>query len=189
MENYDKFRARHAEKKQVGNFTPAELAALDKRLPADIINFLEEEGRASYSTGTLWTIHPNEFHEILSEWGLDGNKCYAFIRTAFGGCIYYTKKKFYSFDSLTGTINNLNDDIYTMMNVYLTFDFLLHDTWHLQYLENRTDLPALQADELYALVPALPFGGSFESSQLEVVKMREHLAFLAELFDNKVRKL
>jgi hypothetical protein len=189
METYEKFRARHPKEKQLGNFSDSELATLDKKLPADIINFLKEEGRASYSNNTLWTIHPAEFHEILSDWGLDGNKCYAFIRTAFGGCIYYTKKKFYSFDSLTGIINNLNDDVYTLMSVYLTFDFLLHDTWHLQYLENRTDLPAIQADEIYGLVPALSFGGSFETSALEVVKMREHLAFLAELFDNKVQKL
>lgn len=189
METYDKFRARHAGKKQVGNFTPAELAVLDKKLPADIINFLKEEGRAGYSNNTLWTIHPAEFHDILSDWGLDGNKCYAFIRTAFGGCIYCSKKNFYSFDSLSGTINNLNDDVYTLMNVYLTFDFLLHDTWHLQYLETRIDLPAILPDEVYGLVPALPFGGSLETSKFEVVKMREHLAFLAELFANKVQKL
>ena len=189
METFEKFRARHSDKKQLGNFTDAELAALDKKLPADIINFLKEEGRASYSNYTLWTIHPQEFHDILSEWGLDGNKCYAFIRTAFGGCIYYTKKKFYSFDSLTGTINNLNDEVYALMSLYLNFTFLLHDTWHLQYLENRTDLPPIQADEVYGLVPALPFGGNLETSKFEVVKMHEHLAFLAELFDNKVRKL
>jgi hypothetical protein len=189
MSAYERFDERHGSKKYIGAFTADELAAMAKKLPAELVDFLTLEGRSTYSNNTLWTIYPGEFHDILSDWGLDGNKCFAFFRTAFGGCIYYHRKNFYSFDSLTGTINLLNDDVYTLLNLYLSFGFLLNDTWHLNYVENRDDIPKIAYDEVYALVPALPFGGSFDTSKLEVVKMREHLAFLAQLFDNKVRKL
>lgn len=189
MIDHEKFTARHAQRHQIAPFSAVDLADMAKKLPPDIVEFLSAEGRCSYSNGTLWTVYPGEFHEILSDWGLDGKKCHAFFRTAFGGCIYYFRKKFYFFDSLTGTINCLNDDVYTLISAYLTMTFLLHDTWHLQHLEDRADLPAPLPDEIYGLVPALPFGGSFESSRLEVVKMREHLAFLAECLGNQVKKL
>lgn len=188
MITYEEFREVHHSKNQFGVFTDKELSALAEKLPLDIVNFLKEEGRCSYSNQIIWTCHPNEFYEILSQWGL-GKNCHAFIRTAFGGCIYYSRKNFYSFDSIKGTINNLNDEVYTLINVFLTFNFLLNHTWHLNILDSRKNLPLLKPDEIYALVPALPLGGSLENSQLEVVKMFEHLSFLAQLFDGKVRKL
>lgn len=175
-----KFRARHPDKRDIGPFSSAELATMAKNLPAEIAEFLAKEGRCSYSGDRLWTVHPGEFHAILTDWGLDGKKCHAFIRTAFGGCVYYTRKNFYSFDSLTGTVNCLNDDIYTLMSVYLTFTFLLHDTWHLDRLDGRTDLPGLLPDEVYAVQP---------DGELTVAKMQDQLAALARSFDHKVTRL
>lgn len=189
MASYDQFKTKFPEKKILRSFTNDEISALDKKLPKEIVEFLSEEGLSSYANGLLWTTHPESFYSILSEWGLDGNKCHAFLRTAFGGCIYYFRKKFYSFDSLTGTINCLNDDIYTLLNVYLTFDFLLQDTWHLDQIKNDIIIRQLKQDEILALVPALPLGGSFETSKFEIVKMFEHQNFLAQLFNNKVNKL
>lgn len=38
------------------------------------------------------------------------------------------------------------------------------------------------------LVPALPLGGSFESSKLQPGKMFEHLSILAELYGNQAEE-
>lgn len=47
-------------------------------------------------------------------------------------------------------------------------------------------MPQLEQDEIYAIIPSLPLGGGQETSKLEVVKMREHLAILSELYGNNI---
>ena len=74
------------------------------------------------------------------------------------------------------------------MNLMLTSDSILESCYFDIYEKHKTG-NQLQYDEIYALLPALPIGGSFETSKYEVVKMREHLGFLAQLFGNQVRKI
>lgn len=188
---YEGFKERHyPQKKQWGFFSEQDLAGIGKDVPQDVIDFLTLEGLSSYSNHFLWTTLPKDFHDVLTEWGLAGNKCYTFMRSAFGACIFYSRKKYFYLDPLEGRVVSLGDDLYLLLNYMLKLDIILESGFFHDYFQNmKTDPQLLHPDEIFAFVPALPVGGSFEISSVEVVKMKEHLFFLAQLFDGKATQI
>lgn len=188
---YEGFKKRHfSQKKEWENYSSAELKILKDKLPSGIFEFLVEEGLASYSDNFLWTAYPSEFHTILSSWGLNGEKCFTFMRSAFGSCIYYKKNEFFYLDPIEGRIVSLGDDPYLLLNISLVLDSILANGFYLDYYQTlKADHSILQPDEVFAFSPALQSGGSFATSKVEVLKMKEHLIFLAGLFDHKAKRI
>ncbi len=188
---YEGFKERYyPTKKKWEDFSEEELMVLKRNLPLDVIDFLREEGLASYCDNFLWTTLPDVFHEILTAWGIKGENCFALMRTAIGACIYFHRKEFFYLDPIFGRIVSMGDDFYMLLNIFLKLEVILNDGFFEDKYKNIEKKPKLlQPDQMYAFVPAIPLGGSFESSKVEIVKMKEHLFFLSQLFEGKARRI
>ncbi|GAB3027882.1 GAD-like domain-containing protein [Spirosoma pulveris] len=192
MVNYDEFLEEHIPKRQFGYFSDSELQGMAEKLPEEIVQFLTSEGICSYSNNFLWTTSPDHFNGVLAQWGLNESTCIPFLRTAFGAFIYYNRrnKKIYLLDPLLGRRMDLADDLDDLLNMMLMLDTILENGFFIsQFKHLSVDVQTLQPDEIVALFPALPLGGSFETSKEEVVKMKEHLILLAQLFGGKARRV
>ena len=66
------------------------------------------------------------------------------------------------------------------LNEFVPSTQFLELTHHSVYTDKNV-LAETAFDEMYAFVPAISLGGSFEESNLELVKMREHLIILAQI--------
>lgn len=191
MITYDGFKEKYYPGKKLWRyFDEAEILAIDIAVPKDVIDFLEIEGLSSYANGFMWTLIPNEYHRILTAWGMDGEKCFAFLRSAFGALVFYFEKQFYYLDPLGGRIISIGDDFYFLLNYMIRSETILENGFFENYyLTLPLPKDALEPDEVFAFVPALPIGGNPETSKIEIVKMKEHLYFLAQLFDGKATRV
>ena len=172
-----------------GSFSEKDLALLSEfKIPVDIIGFLQTEGRVTYKDDFFSTTLPQEHFQTFSEWGLNGKKCFAFLKTAFGSLCFLYKDKIFQLDPISGNLYKGRFRFCEFMNLLVTMDSFLESCYFDIYQKIETK-QLLEFDEIYAFVPALSLGGSFETSKTEVVKMREHLSFLAQLFDGEARHI
>lgn len=173
--------------KKIGTFPERELLELKGKIPTDLLEFLNQEQKSIYGNGFFWTILPADYHDILNNWGLDGDNCYAFLRSSFGCIVYWSNEKCYGLNVQDGSNNPITgNDITRLFNFTLTWDINLEVGFCYDlHIEHRDNLPELKEDEMYTLVPSLPLGGDRETSKVEVVKIREQLDILAQLFDHK----
>jgi len=164
------------------------VALLKQQAPADMVEFLQQEGIATYRDDFFCTTVPQDYFDVLSEWGLKGAECFTFLKTAFGSLCFSLKGKIFQLDPLNGYLYKGRFDFCNFMNLLAPMDSFMEGCYFDIYQGIKKKHP-LASDEIYGLVPALPLGGSFEKSAFEIVKVREHLSILAQLFDNKARKL
>ncbi len=175
--------------KKLRAFTETEIQEMrDSKVPDEIIDFLNAEGLSNYKNNFYETTLPQWQTETLNFWGLKGKQCFAFLKTAFGGIFYFHKEKIYRLNPFTGNTVRSDFDFCNYLNVLMTIDEIANSCYYDIYEKNNSG-EQLKPDEIYGLFPALQMGGSFETSKYEVVKMHEHLGFLAQLFDNKVKKI
>lgn len=182
-----KFFKANPRSEKIASFQESDLQfLLEKNIPADIIEFLQTEGLATYRDNFFCTTMPQEHFQLFSEWGLKGENCYAFLKTAFGSLCFYKKGKIFQLNPITGSVYKGLFEFCGFMNLLAITDSFMESCYFDIYQEIKKNR-VLKPDEIFALVPALPLGGSFKTSKFEVVKMREHLAFLAQLFGNKAK--
>jgi hypothetical protein len=185
MINLTDFRLRHTDKTELGHFSENDLLSIQGKIPNDVISFLRQEGKALYGDAFFRTVLPNEFHSILSDWGLEGSECYAFLLSSFGSIIYTYRSDYFALNPCNGRLLEYADDFDLLMNGYLQMPLALKGGfWHNIYIAKKQGLPTLKEDEIYAFNPTIPEGGSPETSKLEVVKFKNHLHKLAELHDH-----
>lgn len=191
MINYEAFKERfYPNKKQYGYYSDEILNKMRNDLPDAIVEFLQTEGICSYANNFMWTASPYDYHQALSAWGLKGIKCFTFFRSAFGACIYFHKNEYFYLDPIEGRILSLDDDAYMLLNYSLTMDIILNNGFFKDYFDNiKADTQLLNVDLSFSFNPAIPLGGSFETSKIEVVKTYEHLIFLAQLFGGKAKRI
>ena len=189
MCNLSEFLETNPRSSKSGEFEKEQLAVLSSySIPSDIITFLSNEGISTYRNGFLSTTLPQEHFQLFSAWGLEGDKCFAFLKTAFGSLCFDYKDKIYQLDPISGYLYKGRFGFCDFMNLLATMDSFMESGFYDIYLriEKKKEL---MYDEIYSFVPALPLGGSFEESKTEVVKMKEHLFFLAQLFNNKAKQI
>lgn len=156
--------------------------------PTDVVEFLQREGIATYRNDFFCTTVPQDYFAALSEWGLKGDECYTFLKTAFGSLCFSLKGKIFQLDPISGNLYKGRFDFCNFMNLLAPMDSFM-ESCYFDIYQNIKKKQKLAPDEMYGLVPALPLGGSLETSKFEVMKAREHLSILAQLFNNKARKL
>jgi hypothetical protein len=181
------FRTKHPLDKKPGNFNEDELKQYKDKIPEELFQFLEQEQKSVYGNGFFWTVSPKDFHEIFSNWGLDGQNCYAFLKSSFGCIEYFYNNKYYRFNPHLGIANAncpndldflLNEVLVNTTNLEIGFCYDLH-------LKYKDALNKINEDEIYTLVPSIPLGGSKETSRIEVVKMDVQLDILAQLYNHE----
>ena len=175
------------------------------KLPDRLLEYWQEYGFCGWGNGIFWIVNPQDYHEILQIWlegtefaereknGLD--KYYVIGRGAFGDLIVWGKTSGQSIDvnSNFGMIfptdyseklkergEERSIDLFFAVRRKESFD--QKDINEKPLFERALkNLGPLEADEMYAFVPALALGGVNKLENLQKVKAIEHLNFLAEL--------
>lgn len=146
----------------------------------DVSGFLFNEGLSTYLHGFLWTTLPSWNDESLTEWELDPRKCHVFLRTALGALVYESEGVVCLLDPVMAINHATGMSVRAFLNEFVPSTQFLELTHHSVYTDKNV-LAETAFDEMYAFVPAISLGGSFEESNLELVKMREHLIILAQI--------
>lgn len=187
MCNLSDFLAANPRSRKLGSFKQEDCLLLGKqKIPSDIVGFLQTEGICTYRDDFLWTALPLDHFQTLSAWGLPGEQCFVFMRTSLGGLIFWRRDKIFQLNPFTGNVIENDLNFCEFMNLWLTTDAAMESDYFDVFQRGKRGR-LLENDEIFALVPALSLGGSLETSGLEVVKIREHLAFLAQLFNNNAK--
>src|SRR5215510_10737440 len=106
--------------RKIHSFDDQSLSALSGyKTPADIIEFLRQEGLSTYRDDFFWTTLPQDHFQTFTEWGLPGKQCYAFLKTAFGGLFFVKKDKTYRLDPFSGYVIESDFDFCAFMNLVL----------------------------------------------------------------------
>jgi hypothetical protein len=182
MGSLDRFKQKHGPPTDCLKAPEASLKAYTGRLPATLLAEWEESGWCAYGRGLLWTVNPDEYTDILSDWVSNAELMIAYLRTAFGSIIYWDGSDNYFLDVLIGYRGKIFRDIGSVFNWHLCNDDYLDDVVRRPEFEEA--LPILgppQRDECYAFTPAIALGGPGAADSLKRVKLREHLALLAQL--------
>ncbi len=187
MTDITEFLDKHPLDRRAGQFAKDELESYKDKLPQELYEFLEQEQKSVYGNGFFRTVSPKDFHDVLDNWGLDGKNCLAFLKSSFGCIAYYHNEKYYVLNPHIALDTTITGNIFDM-----AFNVILSNTTSLSvgfyydlHLQHHAALPKLRDDEMYTLVPAIPFGGSKETSRIEIVKMEVQLDILAQLYDHK----
>lgn len=183
----------------------ATLQYFKNKLPARLLEYWQEYGFCGWGEGIFWTVNPIDYADILSVW-LENtpfenkDNYYVIGRTAFGSLLIWGET---SGDSLD--INPCYGMIFPTDNTEelketggdMSIDLFFSSSSKSSMEEEDTEgkplfertmakLGPLEADEMYAFVPALALGGAPKLENLQKVKVLEHLAFLAELGEKQV---
>jgi len=187
---YEKFLGEHGRTQAFGPFTPEQLETIRTVLPEAAASFLAQEGRASYARGFFATVYPPDCDGVLPAWGIKGKKNAVFLRSAFGACLYAAKDKYYYLDPILGRVILLHDDLYLILNYSLRLEVILeHGFFFNHYARHVTAGEQLLPEQILGFAPALPLGGSLETSHVDVVDMKAHLLLLAQLMGGKARRI
>lgn len=180
------------------------------KLPDRLLEYWQEYGFCGWGDGIFWLVNPQDYHDILQTWlegtefaereknGLD--KYYVIGRGAFGDLIVWGKTSGRSikinsnFGMLlprdgTEKLKERGED----RSVELLFATMSKEPYDQDDVNESplferalNKLGQLEADEMYAFVPALALGGVNKLENLQKVKAIEHLNFLAELGEKRI---
>ncbi|MGJ0492602.1 T6SS immunity protein Tdi1 domain-containing protein [Methylobacter sp.] len=150
-------------------------------LPPFYIKYIEENGLKEFNNGFWWFLNPLELNSELS-FVTHTKTCFPVIRNAFGGFIVFIEGEFYLASIQTKNFVLLGKELGVIANISLTDDYALRDMHFAEFFNYAfAKFGKLAADEIYAFVPAPAIGGEFKNGNIQVVKLREYLNFLAQL--------
>ncbi|MCG7544964.1 DUF1851 domain-containing protein [Pseudoalteromonas sp. MM17-2] len=180
------------------------------KLPDRLLEYWQEYGFCGWGDGIFWLVNPLDYHDILQTW-LEGtefaerekneiDKYYVIGRGAFGDLVVWGKASGQSLDINsnfgmlfpTDSTEDLVEDGETL-TVDLFFATMNKTPLDQKDVDEKPlfeqalkKLGPLEADEMYAFVPALALGGVNKLENLKKVKAIEHLNFLAELGEKRI---
>jgi hypothetical protein len=152
--------------------------------PEFVIEEWNTRGLASYMDGLLITTDPNDFYDVVEDWGIpDPQNCHVLMRTAFGSFYYKYKDNYYDKSIVHNLpIGDLRKRFDFVLKFSLTDKDVLKDNLYKDIYDKAVKRlgPPLY-DEVYAFVPAIALGGDYNPDTIQKVKLKEHLAFLSQL--------
>jgi hypothetical protein len=181
--------------------SPVDAKRQTGRLPELLLQYWTEHGFAGYADGLFWTVDPDEYADVLTQW-LDpspfkGQDDYQVIaRTAFG-CLFVWGTKSGGSLQINAPHGIIFPDRAAAKYVQDGRDAIAVQAFFVSLAKDHTDfadergkplftrarakLGMLEPDEMYAFVPALALGGTATLANLQKVKILEHLTLLAQL--------
>jgi hypothetical protein len=149
-------------------------------LPSFYIDYLEKAGLKEYHQGFFWFVNPLE--RGLLCFLTKSEDYFPILRNAFGAFIVYLNSEYYLADPHTNQCGPMTDDLKLLVNWGLIKDDNLRDMFYADFFDYAfRKFGKLKPDEMFAFIPAPAFGGEFRNGNIQVVKMKEHLHFLAQL--------
>jgi hypothetical protein len=182
LDSFDQFEEKYGKGNEYTRLDSSQIAELRKSgLPGFYIDYLEENGLREFGEGFWWFVDPLDWHEELAPFAGSANLRPA-IRTAFGGFIVLHDDSWHYLDPHTKSFPSLGRQLGILVNMTLTKDYALQNMFYGDYFQAAlARLRKVGADEMYAFAPALGLGGTVNAEGVHIVRMREHLAFLAQL--------
>jgi hypothetical protein len=171
--------------KPAGSFAgpnPVAASSVPAGFPAQMRALWERDGFGSYADGLIWTHPPTRLAAVIASWfGSGSDRACLVFRFSFGDFILWDSGRTFFVNVHRGGIEEVPDV------AFVANEMLCDDTFLDKFLRRRLHqqctriLGQLAADECFAFVPALALGGHDSPEFVQKVKIREHLALLAEI--------
>ena len=154
------------------------------RLPEELFDFWREFGLGTFYNGYLKAIDPNEYIELVQQSYFDGEVTIPIFATAFGDIITWEDNKYigilkYRYLDSDIISTGFEDFFEEVEEGVLDDDYFTIK----KYNAAVKKYGELEYDECFGYVPLLALGGKESVKNLKKVKMREHIALIAEMTD------
>ncbi|MDX2304714.1 MAG: GAD-like domain-containing protein [Microscillaceae bacterium] len=160
-------------------------------IPEFLLEIWKTKGLSFFKDGFFWLVNPDEYAEILSFFIPKNENLHVVIRTAFGGLIFLddnstkitNKGEPYNYlCPINKEITGFTDTLDAVMNGWLTTEEIYAPLMFSNfYAWARERLPIPAPDECYGFVPAIALGGDLDPENIQIVKIKEHMAILSQL--------
>lgn len=155
------------------------------KLPPQLIDFWNSYGFGIFMNGYLKLINPLEFQPVFDEAYDNTDVEIVFGVTALGDFLTWTGDAIRAvyFRNGKDSIIESGDDMEWFFDMDLADEgFLRANLSDHNYLTAKENHGALQYDECFGYVPLLSLGGQEKVEHLQKVKIKEHIAIIAQSF-------
>ena len=153
-----------------------------EKIPTELLEIWKEYGFGTFFGGYLKVINPDEYMDLLKESYFRGDVSIPILATAFGDIITWEEGQYVEI------VEYRYNDFDSIMPRFDIFLRLLSDKGFLKRYFKLDDYARavekygdLAYDECFGYVPLLALGGKEDVEHLKKVKMREHIAVMAQL--------
>jgi hypothetical protein len=154
----------------------------ENKLPKEIIDLWKEYGFGTFYDGYLKIINPDDYQELLEISYFQGDISIPFMATAFGDIITWEKNQFVGIVEYRYGDNDIIADGFEFFFDIIADEECTEDYFTIdKYNSAVKKYGPLEYDECFGYVPLLALGGKESVNNLKKVKMREHIALIAEL--------
>ena len=153
-------------------------------LPELIINSWEKDGFQKFSNGFLWTVNPDDFRDIASDFLHDYQtpEVHVLFRSGFGDLILLYKSKMFHLSAVTLKHGQLVGTIDLILELHLgERDSANSEFFWKEFKGARKLLGDITEEEVYTPVPVIPLGGTFDVANMQKANLKAHLHFLSQL--------
>lgn len=182
MSRFEKFKKKHGKPADCETVTPKQIESFKGKLPEALLDEWSENGWCSYGGGLFWTVNPEDFEDVLEDWVDDDAGKYVYLRTAFGSMIFWDGERNYFVDVLHKDVSQIFNEVESVFDTTLcTKDFLEYVVLQKTFKAALPKLGKMKKDECYGFLPPIAISDDDSPDALELVKLREHLAILAQV--------
>lgn len=182
MSVFETFLKRYGEPSPARKPDDAELTAAAKHLPDELIEFFRDHGVGQYENGLFRTVTPTWAKPLAEAWGEPRAADSIFLVDAFGSFIYRDGKENHLVNVWSDTRIELFPEVTDVFDAQLCDPgFLKNIMLRPAFRAASKRLGPLADDECFGFFPAIALGGDGSVESLRKVKVREHLALLAQL--------
>jgi hypothetical protein len=182
MTSFDMFEEKFGPGKSYAPVGPRLAARFEKLgLPAYYVEYLRARGLQSFANGFWWFTNPLELRDTLAPF-TGSEEALPVLRSAFGCFLVWHGDAFHHLNPHVGNFVKLTPELAIILNATMVDAYAMRDLHFHDQFESVIDrLGPVKADEMYAFAPALRMGGTVRPDGVHIAKLREHLAFLAQL--------
>lgn len=153
-----------------------------EKIPTELLEIWKEYGFGAFFGGYLKVINPDDYMDLLKESYFRSDVAIPILATAFGDIITWEQGKY------TAIVQYRYNDFEFMSTQFDLFLNLLSDEGFLRcyftlddYSKATEKYGDFAYDECFGYVPLLALGGKEDVEHLKKVKMKEHIAVIAQL--------
>jgi hypothetical protein len=158
-----------------------QLEDVEKILPDFLIKVLKNFGYFSTKDRFFFLRKSSDF-EFLNDSNILPNNVKVFANTSFGDLFLWDSQRWMFYSIQDCQVFDFNDNLELFFESFMVNDeFLKKNLYLKEHQKAVRKLGLLEPDECFAFVPAFALGGSVRTSEIEKVKLREHLLFLSQL--------
>lgn len=154
------------------------------KLPPELIAIWREKGFGTLLNGYLKIINPEEYDQFIKDACFRDNHAVPIMATAFGDLIVWQDNKYvcialYRYNQFNYMISGFPMYLRCLGDeTFWKYHFAIE-----QYKEALEKNGTLAFDECFGYVPLLVLGGPESADHIRKVKMKEHIAIMAEFAD------